>query len=46
MAYRQGAHRGDYLVALQGEYRRNFWGRWGAVGDGDWGLYFRTGEAF
>jgi len=90
--YTQGAHRGNYLVALQGEYRWNFWGRFGAVGfagaatvfdaindsdngqifpaigagfrftafednhmnvgmdvavgDGDWGLYFRVGEAF
>jgi outer membrane protein assembly factor BamA len=90
--YTQGAHRGNYLVAVQGEYRWNFWGRWGAVGfgglatvfdainesddgkiypgigagirftafkenhmnvgldfavgDGDWGLYFRVGEAF
>lgn len=90
--YSQGAHRGNYLVALQGEYRWNFWNRFGAVGfagvatvfeainesddgrlfpavgagirftaftdnhmnvgldfavgDGDWGLYFRVGEAF
>ena len=90
--YTQGAQRGNYLVALQGEYRWNFYGRWGAVGfgglatvfeginesdngkifpgagvgvrftafkdshmnvgldfavgDGDWGLYFRIGEAF
>jgi hypothetical protein len=32
--YTQGAHRGNYLVALQGEYRWNFYGRWGAVGFG------------
>ena len=90
--YTQGAHRGNYHVTLQGEYRWNFWGWWGAVGfgglatvfeginesdngrifpgvgvgirftafednhmnvgmdfavgDGDWGLYFRIGEAF
>jgi outer membrane protein assembly factor BamA len=90
--YTQGAHRGNYLVAAQAEYRRNFAGRWGivgflglasvfgainesdngkilpgvgtgvrftaftenhmnvgldvAVGDGDWGIYFRIGEAF
>lgn len=90
--YTQGAHRGNYLVAVQGEYRWNFWRRFGAVGfaglatvfeglneaddgtifpgvgagirftafaenhmnvgmdfavgDGDWGLYFRVGEAF
>ena len=90
--YTQGAHRGNYLVAVQGEYRWNFWKRLGAVGfagvatvfeglnesddgklfpgagagirftaftenhmnvgfdaavgDGDWGLYFRIGEAF
>jgi outer membrane protein assembly factor BamA len=90
--YSQGAHRGNYLVALQGEYRWNIWRRFGAVGfaglasvfeaineddngkifpgggvgirftaftdnhmnvgldfavgDGDWGLYFRVGEAF
>lgn len=90
--YTQGAHRGNYIATIQGEYRWNFWGRWGAVGfaglatvfeglneadngrifpgvgtgirftafaenhmnvgmdfavgDGDWGLYFRVGEAF
>jgi len=90
--YTQGAHRGNYLLAIQGEYRWNFWRRWGAVGffglatvfesinesdegkilpgigagirftaftdnhmnvgidvakgDGDWGIYFRIGEAF
>ncbi|MGD8699991.1 MAG: BamA/TamA family outer membrane protein [Gemmatimonadales bacterium] len=90
--YTQGAHRGNYLVAVQGEYRWNFWKRLGAVGfagvatvfesineaddgrllpgvgagirftaftdnhmnvgfdaavgDGDWGIYFRIGEAF
>jgi outer membrane protein assembly factor BamA len=30
--YTQGAYRGDYLLALQGEYRWNFHRRWGAVG--------------
>jgi hypothetical protein len=30
--YTQGAFRGDYLVAMQGEYRWNFHHRWGAVG--------------
>jgi len=30
--YSQGAFRGDYLLALQGEYRWNFHRRWGAVG--------------
>jgi outer membrane protein assembly factor BamA len=30
--YTQGAYRGDYLLALQGEYRWNFHERWGAVG--------------
>jgi outer membrane protein assembly factor BamA len=90
--YTQGAHRGNYLLAVQGEYRWNFFKRWGAVGfaglatvldslneaddgrilpgigagirftaftdnnmnvgldiaagDGDWGVYFRIGEAF
>ena len=97
--YTQGAHRGNYLLALQGEYRWNpwmqketLWRRFGfvgfagvatvyeainsadngrlfpgvgagvrftaftdnhmnigldaAVGDGDWGIYFRIGEAF
>jgi outer membrane protein assembly factor BamA len=90
--YTQGAHRGDYLVAAQAEYRWNVWRRLGfvgfvgvatvfesineaddgklfpgggagvrvtaftdnhmnvgldaAVGDGDWGIYFRIGEAF
>lgn len=90
--YTQGAHRGNHLVAVQAEYRWNFWRRLGAVGfagvatvfeainesddrkllpgvgagirftafpdnhmnvgvdaavgDGDWGLYFRIGEAF
>ena len=90
--YTQGAHRGNSMVAIQGEYRWNFWKRFGvvgfaglatvfesinesddgkilpgigagfrftafaenhmnvgmdfAVGDGDWGLYFRIGEAF
>ena len=31
-AYTQGAFRGNYLLALQGEYRWNFHHRWGAVG--------------
>ena len=31
-AYTQGAYRGNYLLALQGEYRWNFHQRWGAVG--------------
>ena len=90
--YTQGAHRGNYLVTAQAEYRWNFWRRLGlvgfagvatvfeainesddgkllpavgagfrftaftdnhmnvgfdaAVGDGDWGIYFRIGEAF
>ena len=90
--YTQGAHRGNYLVSVQAEYRWNVWKRLGlvgfagvatvfeainesddgrlrpaggvgirftaftdnhmnvgldaAVGDGDWGLYFRIGEAF
>lgn len=90
--YTQGEYRGNYLVAAQGEYRFNRWGRWGlvgffglatvfdginegdngkilpgigtgirftafpenhmnigmdiAVGNGDWGLYFRASEAF
>ncbi len=90
--YTQGAHRGNYLLAVQGEYRWNFRNRFGAVGfaglatvfesinesddgkilpgigagfrftaftenqmnvgvdfavgDGDWGIYFRVGEAF
>jgi outer membrane protein assembly factor BamA len=90
--YTQGAHRGNYLVAAQAEYRWNVWRRLGfvgfvgvatvlesineaddgtlfpgggvgvrftaftdnhmnvgldaAVGDGDWGIYFRIGEAF
>jgi outer membrane protein assembly factor BamA len=30
--YTQGEYRGDYLLALQGEYRWNFHERWGAVG--------------
>lgn len=30
--YTQGAYRGEYLLALQGEYRYNFHKRWGAVG--------------
>lgn len=30
--YTQGAYRGSYLLALQGEYRWNFHKRWGAVG--------------
>jgi outer membrane protein assembly factor BamA len=30
--YTQGAFRGNYLLALQGEYRWNFHRRWGAVG--------------
>jgi outer membrane protein assembly factor BamA len=30
--YTQGAFRGNYLLALQGEYRWNFHDRWGAVG--------------
>ncbi len=30
--YTQGAFRGNYLFALQGEYRWNFHRRWGAVG--------------
>lgn len=30
--YTQGEFRGDYLFALQGEYRWNFHKRWGAVG--------------
>jgi len=30
--YTQGAYRGDYLLALQGEYRWNFHKKWGAVG--------------
>ena len=30
--YTQGAFRGNYLLALQGEYRWNFHPRWGAVG--------------
>jgi outer membrane protein assembly factor BamA len=90
--YTQGRHRGNYLLAVQGEYRWNFYKRWGAVGfaglatlfdaindsdngrilpgigaglrftaftdnnmnvgidvatgDGDWGVYFRIGEAY
>lgn len=90
--YTQGAHRGNYLLSVQGEYRWNFRNRFGAVGfaglatvfesinesddgkilpgigagfrftaftenqmnvgvdfavgDGDWGIYFRVGEAF
>ncbi len=90
--YTQGEYRGNYLLALQGEYRWNFHPRIGAVGfagvatvfesinpdydgkllpgigcgfrytmdtetnmnvgmdiaagDGDWGIYFRIGEAF
>ncbi len=30
--YTQGAFRGDYLLAIQGEYRWNFHSRWGGVG--------------
>jgi outer membrane protein assembly factor BamA len=30
--YTQGAFRGNYLLAMQGEYRWNFNKRWGAVG--------------
>ncbi len=30
--YTQGAHRGNYLLAVQAEYRWNFWKRFGAVG--------------
>ena len=30
--YTQGEFRGNYLLALQGEYRYNFLPRWGAVG--------------
>lgn len=30
--YTQGAFRGNYVLALQGEYRWNFHKRWGAVG--------------
>ena len=90
--YTQGEHRGNYLLAVQGEYRWNFRRRFGvvgfaglatvfesinesddgkilpgvgagfrftafeenhmnvgmdiAVGDGDWGIYFKIGEAF
>jgi hypothetical protein len=90
--YTQGEFRGNYLLAIQGEYRWNFAKRWGlvgflglatvfesineehngkilpgvgtgirftampdnnmnvgmdvAVGDSDWGIYFRFGEAF
>jgi hypothetical protein len=90
--YTQGEYRGSYLLAIQSEYRYNFWKRWGAVGffglatvfdsfnesqngkilpgigtgfrftafteshmnvgldiaggTGDWGIYFRIGEAF
>jgi hypothetical protein len=90
--YTQGAHRANYMLAIQGEYRWNFARRLGAVGffglatlfdavneadegrvfpgigagirftaftdnnmnvgmdvaagDGDWGIYFRVGEAF
>ena len=90
--YTQGAFRGNYQVAIQGEYRWNFHKKWGAVGflgfstifesinqeddgkilpgvgtgirytilndtqmkagmdiavgNGDWGVYFRIGEAF
>ncbi len=32
--YSQGAFRGNYTMALQGEYRWNFHSRWGAVGFG------------
>lgn len=30
--YTQGTYRGDYLLDIQGEYRWNFHGKWGAVG--------------
>jgi hemolysin activation/secretion protein len=30
--YSEGAYRGDHLLAAQGEYRWNFYGKWGAVG--------------
>lgn len=30
--YTQGGYRGNYLLALQGEYRWNFHARWGAIG--------------
>jgi outer membrane protein assembly factor BamA len=90
--YTEGRYRGDQVVAVQGEYRYNFYKKWSAVGfggiasvfnainaedsgkllpslgagfrynvvteyhmnvgidlavgDGDWGFYFRIGEAF
>jgi outer membrane protein assembly factor BamA len=90
--YTQGEFRGNYMLALQGEYRWNVHPRWGlvgfagvatvfesinpdhdgrllpgigtgfrftmdtetkmnvgmdiAAGDGDWGIYFRIGEAY
>jgi hypothetical protein len=40
--YTQGAFRGDYLLALQGEYRWNFHRRWGAVGFAGLATVFRA----
>jgi len=40
--YTQGAFRGNYLLALQGEYRFNFHKRWGAVGFAGVGTVFEA----
>ncbi len=40
--YTQGAFRGNYLLALQGEYRLNFHKRWGAVGFAGVGTVFEA----
>ncbi len=40
--YTQGAVRGNYLLAIQGEYRWNFASRWGAVAFGGVASVFET----
>jgi len=40
--YTQGAVRGNYLLAIQGEYRWNFASRWGAVAYGGVASVFKT----
>jgi len=40
--YTQGAFRGNYLLALQGEYRWNFHRRWGAVAFGGVATVFKA----
>ncbi len=40
--YTQGGYRGNYLLALQGEYRWNFHKRWGAIGYGGVATVFKA----